>query len=410
MRLRPLLAVLVISTAWLTLPVAAQVRPLAAPFRLTSTYDFDGRANYISYGPRAVPLSGGGFAAAWQSIEEHARGGPGLHFATARALGPAGGLATESFLASGTPPWQVWPQSATVTADGTGGFVAVWDDTTEISVQTFGPDGASRHAVWNLGGDPGEQAVAAEVSGIPGNANGDFAIAWQIRKQDPQRFRLLVQVFHADGTSVTPRIIIPVRRPRLTGIDHRVGIDRQGRFVVVWRDDWSLRGQIFDRTGAPAGSPFTIADRTATKAIPICLAVTPDGGFAVAWGNPSISLRTYTAAGIPLGKTRTLSGKLLDLATDSHGNLALAALESDTNSSRLQISLFDRRLNPQGQALILHAGPALTGALALADSGQLLIVWGGRWITWPTGADQAPLLAQLWQVTRSGKTSDTGGD
>ncbi|HEX3530955.1 MAG TPA: hypothetical protein VH988_28160 [Thermoanaerobaculia bacterium] len=401
MRLRPLLTVLVLSTVWLTLPVAAQVQPLAAPFRLTSTYDFDGRADYISYGPRVVPLAGGGFAAAWQSIEEHTRGGPGLHFATARALGPAGGLLPESFLASGTPPWQVWPQSATVAADGTGGFLAVWDDTTEISVQPFGPDGASRHAVWNLGGDPGEQAVAAEVSGIPGNANGDFAIAWQTQKQDPQRFGLLVQVFHADGTPVTPKITIPVRRPRLTGIDHRIGIDRQGRFVVVWRDDWSLRGQIFDRTGVAAGSPFTIADRTATKAIPICLAVAPDGGFAVAWGNPSLSLRTYTAAGVSLGKTRTLSGKLLDLATDSHGNLALAALESDTQTSRLQISLFDRRLTPQGQALILHVGPALTGALALADSGQLLIVWGGRWITWPTGAEQAPLLAQLWQVTRS---------
>lgn len=105
-----------------------------------------------------------------------------------------------------------------------------------------------------------------------------------------------------------------------------------GRIAAVWRQpiDGSSRSRLIAQVvgidGTPIAGPVEIANTLQTTAPP-AVAVLPDGGFAVAYGENPLLLRRFAADGTALGAPLPIADTFIDelaLASDGAGNLVIA--------------------------------------------------------------------------------------
>lgn len=257
-----------------------------------------------------------------------------------------------------------------VASDGRGNTVAVWTrwadggNQSEVVGQRFDAAGNVRgkrfRANTFLQSYQGYGTVAM-------NAGGRFAIAWVSFGQDekdPNISRINARVYDNQGAPLTGELRVSTSEG---GQDiPTIGIDRKGNFTVAWYNqlgvrlrrftaagvplgpetgvasgsnpalavagdgrltlvwrDWDLaassavlRGRRFGRTGEPSTPELAINSRPITHAGTPRLALTPDGGFVVAWDRCNffdysegceVRLRRFDAQGKPLAADVTVS-------------------------------------------------------------------------------------------------------
>ncbi len=131
---------------------------------------------------------------------------------------------------------------------------------------------------------------------------GDFAVAWVIDDQPgafTARPKVKARLFAADGSPRTGEIVLSASSP-VAGIERScpdVGMDSQGRVVVVWTEGRSLQGsrprklvaRRLSGSGAFDGGEFQVPGDDATDRSDLfpAVAVEPGGGFVVSWTEPT---------------------------------------------------------------------------------------------------------------------------
>ncbi len=154
-------------------------------------------------------------------------------------------------------------------------------------------------------GAQGKPDVAATV-------DGGFVIVWE--GQDSSGVGIVSQRFDAAGIAVSGETPVNTTVFSTQG-DPAVSTLPGGGHVILWRDAGvgSVRGQMFDGAGAPAGGEFTVATNASRPGVAM---IDPSagvnglsaGGFVAAFTNSSgfAAAQVYDAAGVAVGGAITL--------------------------------------------------------------------------------------------------------
>ncbi|HEV8581045.1 MAG TPA: hypothetical protein VGX68_18420 [Thermoanaerobaculia bacterium] len=159
-----------------------------------------------------------------------------------------------------------------------------------------------------------------------------------------------------------------------------------GRFMVVWRDytNSRVKARLYLASGAPAGGEVGVSEAGSIISPPH-VAVLPNGGFAVVWGDShDVLLRLFDGEAHPLASAVAVNGshpdanRYPDIATDSRGNLAIVWHRDGFFEDLVLLRRFDAAGNPQGDPV--QVNPSITrrpfaAHVALNDSGSLLVSW-----------------------------------
>jgi hypothetical protein len=415
MKFRAFLPVLLLAAAVAAAPfgLAAQAVPVGEPFTVCSPPSFTGPGYQLCNYPDAAALASGRLALAWARDF-----GPTWDYSLAEMdtrvsiYAPSGERVAGTGLASGRPLFDYFPYQPVVAPAGAGGYVGAWIlglyAQSQVRVQRFGPD--DEPLTDEIAAGEPREGLCSRSPAVDGNARGQFVVAWEDYEDCGDEAAISVQAFGAAGVPRSPRISIsPDGEADVSA--PTVGIDPVGRFVVLWRERSRetgftvLRGQRFGRDGRLLGIGFTVPLAEAVS-------ILPDGGFVVAWRVPEVSeLRLWRFA--PDGQPASLimsaswdpTAVVLDLATDSVGNVAVLAHHATTQEIRAH--LFNRSLIPQeGPIRIAPVHSSLPtpwwniGTLALSDAGGLLIAWNGPRTITDNGFEWVPLQSRVWRVLR----------
>ncbi|MEP7010081.1 MAG: hypothetical protein ABJC13_07145 [Acidobacteriota bacterium] len=180
------------------------------------------------------------------------------------------------FAVDGTHDANLQPSTA---FDGAGNSVAVWTRGTdlanrsEVVAQRFGPTGALRGGRFRVNTYlPDFQAYPA----VTMNENGRFVVTWASFGQEGQLSGIYARVFGANGAPVSSELRVSTS---LGGQSlPTVGIDRTGGFVIAWYSEKGNYLRRFDRAGGSLGPESRVSSGSNPK-----LAMAPDGSFILVW-------------------------------------------------------------------------------------------------------------------------------
>ena len=200
---------------------------------------------------------------------------------------------------------QEWPS---VALHGNGAFEVVWQqwlpDGSEDSVygRRFDADGAA------LGGEYGaSQGYDSQHGEVAVLTTGGYVVVWEASSDiEAQRYKA---DGGKDGASfdVSPGNLLDLWHPSVSGLD-------QGRFVVTWQSlhqdggSWGVYARRYQADGAADGTEFLVNTHTADDQTAPVVSGTPDGKHVIVWasqiqdghGNGVFGQR-YDASGNPDG-------------------------------------------------------------------------------------------------------------
>jgi hypothetical protein len=143
------------------------------------------------------------------------------------------------------------------------------------------------------------------------NGAGNFVVAWT-SPQDGSFGGVFAQRYDASGLRLGLEFRV---NSYTTGFQYQsaVAMDAAGAFVVVWHTnqygggDERLVGQRFDAAGIPRGSEFQVSAFTTSDPDRPAVTAGPGGGFVVSWDervafdDMDVFVRRFDGAGAPLG-------------------------------------------------------------------------------------------------------------
>jgi len=249
-----------------------------------------------------------------------------------------------------------------VAMDGAGNYVVAWRSSLQTSpggnifAQRFGADGSPQGGEFQVGPTDSDLDSQSEAQ-VAMNERGDTVIAWSNReigalanaigRNDLETRFVQFRTYNPDGSSrsgiITATASADDGSPRLP----RVGIDNDGRIVLVWMNGTQVRARHYDANGTALSDAYNVNiisnDIASDQAT---LAVAPSGGsFAIAWeaftfGNVplGIMVQRFSAAQTPLGPATAVAGfdqglrERASLAIGPDGDYLLAGQNADQTS------------------------------------------------------------------------------
>jgi acetyltransferase-like isoleucine patch superfamily enzyme len=227
----------------------------------------------------------------------------------------------------------------------------------------------------------GEQLYPA----VAASGDGSFIAIWSSEESDPRQSGFVGRRFDSSAASFAAQFDV-----LRGGWDPALAANAAGGFVVVWRNFYSLSGQLYDSTGAPQGDVFGISfDFGSSKSDPQDVAMAPAGDFVVAWtyyGGTGLVVQRGNAAGEPVSEA-------MDIARDA-GSPAVAmnaaldfvvvwATRSGSGSDQIHGRRFTGGGNQAGATFEVSTNRVSSkGAtdVAMAPDGSFVVVWdaGGQ--------------------------------
>jgi hypothetical protein len=271
-------------------------------------------------GAKMTALSNGGFVVTWTDGSLGVGGATGDNNSSAvkaqvfAADGTRVGL--ELLVNTATAGFQSGQQ---VTALSNGGFVVTWEDgslgvggatgdnsVSAIKAQMFAADGT------RVGSELLVNTAAANVQGEPeitALANGRFVVTWHDASQgvggapgDTDGFAVKAQVFAADGTRVSPELLVNSATEDFQG-EPQIAALSNGGFVVIWQDlslgaggatgdstGAAVKAQVFQADGTRVGSELLVNSATADSQAAPQITALSNGGFVVTWRDLSLGV------------------------------------------------------------------------------------------------------------------------
>jgi hypothetical protein len=181
-----------------------------------------------------------------------------------------------------------------VAADGSGGFVVVWEGYGEgetelnargIFAQRFGASGAPLGGEFRVNTQTTGRQYGPAVSTAP---NGSFVVAWVGEQQDGSIWDVFAKRFDASGSPHGAELRVNTYTTGPQGLP-AIASDSSGNFIVVWMSGaigsgTGVFGQRFEASGVPRGGEFQVNGYTTggDQGFP-SIASDPAGNFVVAW-------------------------------------------------------------------------------------------------------------------------------
>ncbi len=164
-----------------------------------------------------------------------------------------------------------------------------------------------------------QQATRAGGHSLATDADGDSVAVWSSQNQDGSGWGVYAQRFNAAGVAVGSEFRVPTVSSG-DQLDAAVASDADGDFVVVWSStgqDGSGAGvyaQRYTAAGVAWGTAFRASVTTSGQQRHPDLAMNDQGDFTIVWtsngqdgSGESIWMRSYSAAGLPLGSERLVN-------------------------------------------------------------------------------------------------------
>lgn len=314
-------------------------------------------------------------------------------------FGPAGApLGGEFQVASYTSTYDVFPS---VAMRGSGDFVVVWSRISyesgphaQVLGKRFDSSGVPVGADFQVGtyGTYFLQFPSVAVDGA-----GDFVVSW-MNEDYPSSPGVAVQRFDSSATPLGAEIQVNSYTTGLQGIPS-IATDSSGNFVVVWTqidgNGIGVLGQRFDSTGARAGGEFQVDGGTTTYQAYGRVAMSPGGGFVVAWDSANdgdgfgLSARMFDASGTPSGlafavntyTTGSQSSPVVGI--DPTGGFTVIWTDrsgEDGDSGGIfgqQFGPTGARLGSEFQVNTGTTGSQQAAAIGMSPNGKFVVAWEG---------------------------------
>lgn len=265
-----------------------------------------------------------------------------------------------------------------------------------VSVQPDGAETLVNVTTANMqGADADQGGVAAAPNAVASNAAGDYVVAW--RSVDTASSKVMVRLFHADGTAATGEITVASNE--MTWRNPTVAIADNGRFVVAWTkanvayfDDASTFARVYNPDGTPATGVITVAAASGNAAnLMSDVAMDAAGNFAVLYRNwrptsgnaesATIRLQRYSAAGAAIGGAITVADTTAymnwrqTIAMDSTGRFVVAW---DSGLSRTVLAQrYSATAQKVGAEIVVASSSSHIGQsfVALNNAGRFVVTW-----------------------------------
>jgi hypothetical protein len=339
-----------------------------------------------------------GFVVVWQSYHDGQNTGVfGQRFSSSGAR-----LGAELQINAHTTDFQF---DAAIAGQGDGRFVVAWN-----SRNQDGDDYGIFARLFSSSGDPigddlqvnsytvGNQTRAA----VAADAEGDFVVAWEGEDQDGANGGIFAQRWSSAGTRLGGEIQVN----EFTSLDQRVAAvaaEPDGDFVVTWQsrgqdgNAYGIFGRRFASDGSRLGVEFLVNSATVGYQTYAAPAITPGGGFVVAWQSLdlygsgwNIFARRFDSAGSPIGvdfavNTDTLFYEVRPAAaTDASGGFVVV-WSSDSAQDGSGNGVFGQSFSSAGTALVseFQVNTRTTGnqyetAVAGRADGNFVVTWTSR--------------------------------
>jgi hypothetical protein len=270
------------------------------------------------------------------------------NFVVAWTSGPPAAITAQRFDADGDPlggPFQVNQNTTSyqvyvaVAMDPAGDFVVAWmsnhPEATgwQIEARHYGATGQALADEFKVN-TTGFNVAGA---GVAMDGAGNFVVNWRGGDQHNRYMRR----FSAAGAALDAQDVqvntAPVTPNSLPLPQHRVAMDANGNFVVVWEADDGMGTGVFARryaaSGQPQSDPFQVNTVTPGGQIFSRLAMDAQGDLAVTWTNDktfAVSARLYSPSGqaisgeLQVNQGNADFGLFSDVAVDAQGNATFA--------------------------------------------------------------------------------------
>jgi hypothetical protein len=281
-----------------------------------------------------------------------------------------------------------------------GRFVVVWD--------SYGQEGSGGYGVqgqrYDAQGTPAgtEFQVNTHTTGYQVNPSvavttgGSFVVVWGSSYQDGDDWGVFGQRYDANGAAAGSEFQVNTYTTYSQGSYRRgtgVAAAADGSFVVVWHsayqdgDGYSVHGQRFDASGAPAGSEFQINSVTTGHQRQPIVASNPAGDFLVVWESPDgsnggIRGRRFDAAGASVGSEFQVNTyttgyqQYAAVATAADGRFLVVWLSRSEQDIRGRH--YDASGDPVGADFVVNTYTTFSQsypAVAAAGDGSFLVAW-----------------------------------
>ena len=247
-------------------------------------------------------------------------------------------------------------------------------------------------------GEQGDPQVAMD-------ADGDFVAVWIdgdniVDGIDGSSRGIVVQRYDSAGNPVGGEVVV---NTETAGAQQEpdIAMDPDGNFVVVWTDTASfggdgdgdgagIAGQLFDSAGNPVGGQIQVNDVTANQQLRPDVAMGPDGGFLVTWGdivagNYELAARQFDSSGNPVAgqfqvNTYTTGRQYrasIDYAANGDFVIAWGSGGSYAANSTAVLRRYDSAGNPLAPEVHIttQTTQQLAPSVAVADGGEFVVAW-----------------------------------
>lgn len=245
---------------------------------------------------------------------------------------PAGNRLGSEFLVN-THTWgsQIHPAIA---ADGTGGFVVVWDSyqlfvtDEEVLGQRFDAAGAKIGTEFQVNTHTTGSQLRPELAA---DSSGNFVVVWASSYQDGSDFGVFGQRFNSAGGSVGREFRVNSYTTDSQFFPAVAATDG-GDFAVVWQSmdqdgsSWGVFGQAFDSAGTAVGSEVQVSTNPVGQQKHPQVAAGSAGGFLVTWQSYGVFAQWIDPAGNRAGS----ESRVHTHPTAYHKLPAVAANDADT--------------------------------------------------------------------------------
>ncbi len=247
-------------------------------------------ANTFKSGSQITPAVGmdsaGNFVVAWDSIGQDGD----IDGIYAQRFKSDGSKTGAEFAISQTKTNEQQKPVAAMRADGS--FGVAWE--------SYGQAGGNKYDVMLRCYDASGAAVGSEqmvnsttadnqqTPHIAAFADGRYLVVWQSFNEDGAGWGVYGQLLYKDCKAIGNQFQIHTTKPS-DQTAPRAAADGNGAFVIVWSslgqdgDNYGVYAQLFDKTGAKAGTEFKINAITAGEQSRPTVAYLPNGNYVVTW-------------------------------------------------------------------------------------------------------------------------------
>ncbi|WP_299471232.1 Ig-like domain-containing protein [uncultured Roseibium sp.] len=390
---------------------ANAIMPLFAESQVNSFEDSTQNA------PDVGALASGGYVSVWVSTDQDAGTfDNGIFAQRFDASGQA--IGDEFQVNSLTAGNQNDPQVAGIGAADGGGYVVVWQDSTNssgyIKAQVHNDDGSVRTAEFMVETVVFSTQDQPAVTAVPGG----FLVTWSSFNGDSNTWDIRGQYFNGTGVSQGSEFTVNTTVTAGTQRNSDVSVDSAGNVVVVWEDQsaqdgasFGVYGQRIDSSGTLVGPEFLVNTTTNGGQYLPKVDYLSDGRFVVAWyddtgidgSGVSVMAQLFAADATPIGSEFLVNEQvsstqqIRDVVGLSNGGFAIA-YDDSSGSDGSGVGVFLQQFNPDGSRL---DGPVLINDEITSTQNEVQIVE----IT--DGTDTG--IAAVWTSANSAPAGDGSG-